>query len=519
MGVVRQPDSGVLPAPGGDAGVPGSPLQFTGLGGLGARGSSAVSIPPEAASAHRDRPARHSRLVPWFVATLVGSVAVIAGLASPASIAASPTTFGLLLVLVVALDLVRVDIFERANVSPASVPTLALAYLFGPLGPLASELAIGLLRALRREKTVRWTFDFGALGLAGAAAALVYRSISPGPGGLVMVVSLLGGLTYYAVNVPLLTMVMSLSEGSRPAAVWRERLAWLCPHFAIFGLLAGGIVLTYRAMGAYALLVFAAPLIVVWLTEKQYVDRSRSSVEELRRSHEQAQLTNRQLRLALARNEQLMDRMRRSYVSTITSLARTIEAKDPYTGGHTDRVARMACLLARDLGLDADVLAAVEVGGVIHDIGKIGIPDAILLKPGRLTADEFAEMRRHPEISSYIVEDLDLPEVVKQMVRSHHERYDGRGYPDGLAGEAIPLVARILSVVDALDAMTSDRPYRRALGLQVAIAEIVDKSGSQFCPQVVSHLTGCLERDPTFAGMFAYAAAPQPVAPAAPAAK
>ena len=505
MGVPRDADPEVLPARNGVDGVPEQAAPPAPAGGLpnGDRPRlEAVEALPGADLDDGEPNPRHQRLVPWFVATLVAATAVVTGLASPTAIANSPTTFALLLVSVVALDVVRVDLFERANVSPASVPTLALAYLYGPLGPIASELAIGLLRAVRREKTVRWTFDLGALSLAGATAAVVYRSIAPGPGVLVMLTAMLGGLAYYAVNVPLLTLVMSLSEGSRPTAVWRERLAWLWPHFTIFGLLAGGIVLTNRVMGSYALLVFAAPLIVVWLTEKQYVDRSRSSVEELRRSHERLQVTNQQLRAALSSNEQLLDRMRHSYLSTISSLARTIEAKDPYTGGHTDRVARMACLLGQDLGLDGATLEAVEVGGVIHDIGKIGIPDAILLKPGRLTEEEFADMRRHPEISSYIVEELDMPDVVKQMARSHHERYDGGGYPDGLAGEAIPIVARILSVADALDAMTSDRPYRRAMGLDVAVEEIAARSGSQFCPTVVSLLLERLYRDPTFAGMY-----------------
>jgi HD superfamily phosphohydrolase YqeK len=467
------------------------------LSANGAMADAATLPDSEEATTGRGR-----RLVPWFVASLIALVAVVSALSSTAPITSSPATFLLLLASVVALDVVRVDLFERANVSPASVPTLALAYLYGPLGPVASELAIALLRALRHEKPVRWAFDLGALGLAGAAAAVVYRTIAPGPGALVMLAAMLGGLTYYAVNVPLLTMVMSLSEGLRPAAVWRERLAWLWPHFTIFGLLAGGIVLTHRVMGSYALLVFTAPLIVVWLTEKQYVDRSRSSVDELRRSNEQAQLVNRQLRSALVRNEQLMVRMRTSHLATIASLARTIEAKDPYTGGHTDRVARLACLLAQDLGLDDETLHAIEVGGVMHDIGKIGIPDSILLKPGRLTEEEFAEMRRHPEISSYILEHLDVPDVVRQMVRSHHERYDGAGYPDGLGGGNIPLVARILCVADALDAMTTDRPYRRALPLDVAVAEIRDKTGSQFCPTVAAALADRLQTDPTLEGMY-----------------
>jgi putative nucleotidyltransferase with HDIG domain len=190
--------------------------------------------------------------------------------------------------------------------------------------------------------------------------------------------------------------------------------------------------------------------------------------------------------------------MHHSYISTITSLARTVEAKDPMTSGHTERVADIAVVLAGELGFNEAELAAIRVGAVIHDIGKIAIPDSILLKPGPLDPQEFAVMRRHPEMSSYIVAELELPPVVKQMVRSHHERFDGTGYPDRLIGEEIPLAARILSVADALDAMISDRPYRKALPIEVARAEIEDKAGSQFCPRVVAALITVIETRPVF---------------------
>jgi HD-GYP domain-containing protein (c-di-GMP phosphodiesterase class II) len=157
-------------------------------------------------------------------------------------------------------------------------------------------------------------------------------------------------------------------------------------------------------------------------------------------------------------------------------------------------------MLGRELGFGEEELEAVEMGAIVHDIGKIGIPDRILLKPGRLDSEEFAEMRRHPEISSYILDGLDLPQIVHDMARHHHERYDGGGYPDGLAGAEIPLAARILSVADAFDAMTSDRPYRPALAVDDAAAEIRRNAGTQFCPQVVAALEACFEREPEALG-------------------
>jgi putative nucleotidyltransferase with HDIG domain len=188
-----------------------------------------------------------------------------------------------------------------------------------------------------------------------------------------------------------------------------------------------------------------------------------------------------------------------TYLSTITSLARMVEAKDPYTGGHTERVAGIACRLAEQLGFDEADVRAVNVGAVIHDIGKVGVPDRVLLKTGALGPVDMARMQRHPEISSDLLGELDLPDVVKQMVRSHHERFAGGGYPDGLVGEEIPLAARILAVADALDAMTSDRPYRAALSLEEALAEIDSSRGDQFCPRVVDALHTCFAKRPAAA--------------------
>lgn len=189
-------------------------------------------------------------------------------------------------------------------------------------------------------------------------------------------------------------------------------------------------------------------------------------------------------------------RAARSYFATAATLTRAIEAKDPGTSDHTERVADIALRIAEELGFAGDELDAIFVGALIHDIGKITVPDRILLKPGPLEPEELAHIRRHPEASTVLLEGLDLPEVVEQMARSHHERYAGGGYPDGLAGEGIPLPARILCVADALDAMTSDRPYRPARSFAEALAEIDAGCGEQFCPRVVAALHACLGHVP-----------------------
>jgi len=460
------------------------------------------SHPQEVVDVPRDKTG-NPHLVRLLVFGLAGLCILVAALlADPMVVKIEPVVFSLLVVSFLVLDVVRIDLFERAHISPASVPAIALACTFGPFGPLAAESALAIRRALQRDAPVKWVFDWGSLALAGMAAAIAFGALPHGSPAEVAVAALASALVYYAVNAATLSVIMALHEGEPIVAIWRERLAWLAVHYVGFGLTAGAFVIIERDHGAYAILFFAIPLLVLFVAEQQYVDRSRESVVELRNHRDELAAANTRLGKALANNQELMRSMQRSYLSTITSLARTIEAKDPYTGGHTERVRDFAMLLAREMGMTQEELHAVEVGAIIHDIGKIGIPDGIINKPGRLTDEEFATMRTHPEISSYIVSELDLPDIVHHMVRSHHERWDGSGYPDGLVGENIPLAARILAVADTVDAMTSDRSYRAALPIEVAVEEVRKMAGVQFCPMVAATFLRCYERDNTLEGAF-----------------
>jgi HD-GYP domain-containing protein (c-di-GMP phosphodiesterase class II) len=177
-----------------------------------------------------------------------------------------------------------------------------------------------------------------------------------------------------------------------------------------------------------------------------------------------------------------------------------LEAKDYYTGGHTERVSDVAVALAKRLGYSGNELDAIEIGALLHDIGKIGIPERILHKPGPLDDDEWKVMKEHPVISEYILSEVDLHPFVTQIARHSHERMDGAGYPDGLAGEDIPLPARIVLVADALDALTSDRPYRRGRILPAAIEEMRSHSGTQFCPRVMDALEQIYISEPHILG-------------------
>jgi ribonuclease P protein subunit RPR2 len=182
------------------------------------------------------------------------------------------------------------------------------------------------------------------------------------------------------------------------------------------------------------------------------------------------------------------DELRRSYVATVRALTNAVEARDAYTGKHAERVAAYGLELTTRIDPDLANEAEIEFGYLLHDVGKVAIPDGILHKPAPLNDAEQALMQRHPVIGWEILRGIPFLEGASEIVRHHHERWDGTGYPDGLAGEAIPLAARIFAVADALDAITTDRPYRPAAPLAEARRSIAEVAGGQYDPRVVSAL-------------------------------
>jgi len=180
--------------------------------------------------------------------------------------------------------------------------------------------------------------------------------------------------------------------------------------------------------------------------------------------------------------EEALRRLEESYLDMVKTLAFVVEAKDPTTRAHLDRTHDYATALAQVVAADLAADACLRYGFLLHDVGKVGVPEAILNKPGPLDEDEWLIMRGHPEMGVQMVAGIKSLGPAVEVIRSHHERWDGRGYPSGLVGEDIPLSARIFSVCDAFDAMTSDRPYRRALPFEQALEQIIGGAGSQFDP-------------------------------------
>ena len=197
-------------------------------------------------------------------------------------------------------------------------------------------------------------------------------------------------------------------------------------------------------------------------------------------------------------NEELQDKndeLEKAYLDTIGILRHTVEAKDPYTRGHSDRVSEYSVLIGKKLGLDEQTLHTLRIGGLFHDIGKIGIPDSILLKESKLDDEEYSQIKNHPTIGVHMLGDAQIFKDIIPIVKHHHERYDGRGYPSQLKGEDIPYIARIVAVADTFDAMTSKRSYRDALPLSVVKEEIEKCTGTQFDPKIAPVFLDILNND------------------------
>lgn len=233
------------------------------------------------------------------------------------------------------------------------------------------------------------------------------------------------------------------------------------------------------------------------LSVQGYCDKN-DKLEQLPLFIEAAVKSINQMKIIKDINEELVkskEKLEKAYLESIETLRFTVEAKDNYTRGHSDRVSEYSVLIGKKLGLEPKDIETLKIGGLFHDIGKIGISDTILLKNGKLTDSEYAEIKNHPIIGKNILSNAEIFQDIIPIVLYHHERYDGKGYPFGLSDKDIPLLARIVAVADAFDAMTSKRSYRNELSLDYVTEEIKTKTGTQFDPIVATTFLDILNNE------------------------
>ena len=282
---------------------------------------------------------------------------------------------------------------------------------------------------------------------------------------------------YFLTNTAPVSVVIALSEKISIRKIWSETYFWSLPYYLIGAAIVGLVSFASRYVGWESALLVVPMMYWVYRSYQLYLDRLEDEKKRVEIEARQVEAEKRHVEEVCA-----------LHLRTIEGLALAIEAKDQETHSHLHRVRTYAVEIGKELGMAGEELDALRAGALLHDIGKLAVPDHIINKPGRLTPEEFEKMKIHPVVGAGIIEKVAFPYPVAPIVRSHHEKWNGAGYPDGLQGDEIPLGARILAVVDCLDALTSDRQYRKAFPLEEALQEIAKESGTSFDPAVVAVL-------------------------------
>jgi len=399
----------------------------------------------------------------------------------------SSDTLGLALLTLLAVlaDRLATTIYGETRLSVSFVPIFAVAVLYGPSGvAIAGPIAAVAVHIPHRVLTIHPPFDVGNVTIAITLAAVTFEAMA-GPARdeihpVMLPAALVAAAVAYAVNAYLISQLVSLMTGRPLLDVWLEKGRWIFPHYVVFGLLGLALAMAYHALGVTGLLAFIAPPLMMQLSIKQYVERTTETVTALRRKNEELVTANREIL-------EMTETLKETYDGTLEALVTALDARDRETKGHSTRVTEYTLDIARHMGLQPGTLTWEDLkrAALLHDVGKIGVSDFILHKPGPLTPEEWEEMRRHPGIAYEMLKGVRFLAAPAEIVLSHHERFDGKGYPRALAGDEIPQGARIFAVADTFDAMTSDRPYRRALPWEAARDEIVRHKGTQFDSQVV----------------------------------
>jgi putative nucleotidyltransferase with HDIG domain len=272
---------------------------------------------------------------------------------------------------------------------------------------------------------------------------------------------------------------MGLDLGQSPSHIWREQFSWLFPYYIGIGLIAYALIFGYQHDHITGLLLMTIPMILLRISQKQYVDRTRHVVAELR---EKNQILKKNSEEIFELNEGLL-----------TTLSEIIDLRDPFVLGHSKQVSWYAAQIAQSLGLNEKQVDLIRKAGLLHDIGKLGISMEILTKPARLTAEEYEIVKGHAALGSELIKNSPSLRSLVPIIRHHHEFYNGMGYPDRISGNQICVEARIVAIADAIEAMTSVRPYRKALKTGQVIEELKRSSGTQFDPLVVKEAVKILE--------------------------
>ena len=408
-----------------------------------------------------------------YVISVILAGAALVGLLGPRATFDNPLLFSLLLILSAVTSAFKVSLPLAKSGSTMSVSyavDFAALILLGPHETMLISVASAWTQCTFRMKTknplYRTLFSMACLAITVQFAGWFFLWLGGTPGVLGHSVSeiarpLLGAATaYFVCNTLLIALAISFSTNQSIFSIWNENFLWSAPSYFVGAAVAVAAEWALLDSGIWVSLLLAGPLYLTYRTYKVYLGRID---DERRHVQEMADL----------------------HLATIEALALAIDAKDQTAQSHIRRVQVYAAGLAHALGMPDAEIQGVKTAALLHDIGKLAVPEHILSKPGPLTQEEFQKIRIHPQVGAEIISAVPFPYPVAPLILSHHERWDGKGYPQGLKGEEIPLGARILSVVDYFDALTSDRPYHKAMTHDAATALLNQESAKALDPTVV----------------------------------
>lgn len=415
-------------------------------------------------------------------------------------------------------ELTSIQLFtsSRSTVSISSIIAIASILAIGPSAGVFTYLASGLTTAITttfQEKNnsvdrvsilKRTSFNAGMWSIAASLAGTVYILTGGKPGAVEQIATILplvlAVVVEWVVNVAIVIGVISLQTGRSAIEIWNRDIRWQAPLSILGGILGGGILaLAYNIFGIYGVLTVLLPILSTSYAFRLYKNNMKVYVEGLENLNSELKETLAALEESNQELTEANHAVGRLNTELFQSLAAVFDMRDPYVGGHAAQVAIYAVAIATEMGFPDDRIELIRQSAYLHDIGKLAIPEVILHKPGKLTDIEYNFVKKHTDIGADLLSSSEGLKHLAPYVRHHHERWDGNGYPSGLAGEEIPLEARILNICDSVESMASDRPYHRALSVKEIIKEIRYCSGMQFDPLVVDVFERLIQKyGPTF---------------------
>jgi hypothetical protein len=418
----------------------------------------------------------------WYVLLIatLGTLVLAQSLRTVSLVSVDPLMLAILIALAAAAQRMPVFLFRSSAISISFAAVIASYVLYGTEVAVIVSVFQAVVNSVtpRRKPLLKALFNGGSLATSAFVGGHVYRlaggQVPPTDIALTLVAVAASAAAYFLVNTITTALVISISERQSVVHVWRTNYSWMPVNFLATAAQGAALALASQALGVFGIIVFTLPLGVAWYSFKLYMAKS----SEVRARNEELQSVNEMLR-------RTNDRLEESHLSVIGALIGALEAKESRSAKGAAQTMFYAVQVAGRLGCSDDEMSAIKLGALFHDIGTIGVPEHLLRKPSTLDEREWTEIKAHPVIGANLLSNVPMLERIRPIVLSHHERFDGTGYPQGLRADRIPLAAQIIAVADAYQAMTQSRPYRSAMSAKQALRELRANSGTQFNPLVV----------------------------------